>query len=828
MLFVGERGAGDGDRFGFRVTAVTDNRTMYKTFMSKVNLRGAAIAVAVLLLSACSSSEERAQSYYEHGKQLFAAHDYQRAEIEFRNAVKYNRNLLPAWQSLAEVEELTRNWSAMIPTLRTIVELNANDTSARLKLGKLLLASGAFNDALKVVNDAKDADSQNPDLLALKALVLFKLNDSKGSIDQAQAALKIDPSNSSAMFVIAGNDYAQGDTTGALAILNNSVMSQRTDLGIELFKVQVLEKAQNLQQAEALVQKLTEQYPKEMAFKKELIRLYVLQKDFDDAEKEQRAIIATLPTNVQAHLDLVRLLGATKGAAAAQQELETLIKAGGDVFSYQIALADLEFSQRRVSDAVALLKSLIADTGSPDHVIAAQINLAQIYLNEKQLDPAAALVADVLNKDGRNTAGLAIRAGIRIERGELEGAISDLRQALNDQPRAANLMLLLATAYERDGSIDLAEKEFADAMRASDYNPTVSLNYATFLQRRGSMALAEDVLTDLATRWPKNGNVLSALAQVRLARQEWEGAQQVAEAIKALGADQSVGNELLGAALAGRNKLDESIGAFQNAYAEAPASAQPMSALVAAYMRAGKTDQAVTFLQSVLKANPSNAEAYVLLGSVQLANKTPDQARQSFMTAIDKEPTSFIGYNALASFYLTQNNADEAIKTARDGLEKVPESFDLHMTLATILERTGDYAGAITEYQHLHDKDPGSLVVNNNLASLLADHRTDAPSLDEAKALAAALNKSPLPQFKDTVGWVSYRQGDYQTALPLLAAAAAALPNLALVRYHLGMTYAAVGEPGKAVEQFKAALNDAPGHDLEEQIRAALTKNSTQ
>ena len=34
-----------------------------------------------------------------------------------------------------------------------------------------------------------------------------------------------------------------------------------------------------------------------------------------------------------------------------------------------------------------------------------------------------------------------------------------------------DLMLLLATAYERSGSIDLADKEFADAMKASNFNP---------------------------------------------------------------------------------------------------------------------------------------------------------------------------------------------------------------------------------------------------------------------------------------------------------------------------------------------------------------------
>ena len=161
--------------------------------------------------------------------------------------------------------------------------------------------------------------------------------------------------------------------------------------------------------------------------------------------------------------------------------------------------------------------------------------------------PPTALVSDILSKDARNTSGLKLRAAIRLDRGQLDGAIADLRQALNDQPRAVDLMLMLAIAYERSGSIDLAEKEFADAMRESNFNPTVSLNYVAFLQRRGSVAHAEDVLTDLASRWPKNVEVLSALAQVRLARQEWAGAQEVAEAIKRIGTNRTAVDELLGA-----------------------------------------------------------------------------------------------------------------------------------------------------------------------------------------------------------------------------------------------------------------------------------------
>lgn len=788
----------------------------------------AAVIVTVLALTGCSSPEQRAQSYYEHGMQLLAAHDDQRAAIEFRNAVKYNRNLLPAWRSLAQIEEATRNWSGLIPVMRAIVELDPHDVTARVKLGRLLLLAGALDDALRVANDAQEQDSQNADLLALKGAILFRLKDTAGAVRDAEAALKIDPANIGAMFVLAGNRFAEGDSKGALDILNSEAMSHGNDMGVDLFKLQIFEKTQDLPQAETLLQKLIGLYPKDTKFKRELIRLYVFQHRYDDAEKEQRTIVAEDPSNAAAQLDLVRLLGATKGPVAAQQELDSLIKSNKDPFPYQIALAQLNFAQNKFLESETLLKSLISGASSPEHVLNAQIVLAEMYLGKKQTDAAEALVTDILKKDARNTAGLRLRASIRMDRGQLEGAISDLRQALNDQPRSTDLMLMLAIAYERSGSIDLAEKEFSDAMRVSNFDPRVTLNYVAFLQRRGSIARAEDVLVDLAGRWPKNIEVLSALAQIRLARQEWAGAEEVATTIKRLNANPTMADELLGAALAGRNKYDQSIAALQDAYTSAPNAVQPMYALVRTYLRAGKPDQAIAFLQSVLKANASNAEAYTLLGSVQLANKMPDQAKQNFMEAIQRQPTNATGYRALSDFYILQRNNDEALKVIREGLQRQPDSFVLHLGLADLLERTGDYEAAISEYEKLIAQDPGSIVVANNLASLLSNYRSDKPSLDRAQELAATLRKSPLPQFKDTLGWVSYRQGDYKTALPLLEDAAAAMPKLAIVHYHLGMNYLAVGQTQQAAEQLKTALGQSPDHDLEEKIRAQLEKIGAQ
>src|SRR6185312_13452110 len=103
-----------------------------------------------------------------------------------------------------------------------------------------------------------------------------------------------------------------------------------------------------------------------------------------------------------------------------------------------------------------------------------------------------------------------------IEQGQFDNAIADLREALNDQPKSTQLLLLLATAYERSGKNELAERQYADALKASGLDPAVALRYVNFLQKKGDLAHAEDVLTDVTGRNPRNTQILTALAQVRL------------------------------------------------------------------------------------------------------------------------------------------------------------------------------------------------------------------------------------------------------------------------------------------------------------------------
>src|SRR6266446_1699726 len=200
--------------------------------------------------------------------------------------------------------------------------------------------------------------------------------------------------------------------------------------------------------------------------------------------------------------------------------------------------------------------------------------------------PAAEkLVSDILKKDPRNITGLKIRASIRIERGQFETAIADLREALNGQPKSSELLLLMGSAYERDGKLELADRQYADATKSAAGNLGVILQYVAFLQRQGRVAQAEDVLTEAANANPKSIDTLYALAQIRLARQNWTGALAVAESARALGNDRGISDLIRGAVFAGQNKMEQSIAALEAAHASAPDVVQPVVSLVNAYVR---------------------------------------------------------------------------------------------------------------------------------------------------------------------------------------------------------------------------------------------------
>lgn len=788
------------------------------------------VCLLAVWLSGCGSPEQRAEQYYQSGMELIAKKDDLAARVELLKAIKYKSDKVEIWKALAGIDERTKANSLFLD-LRRIVELDAKDIDARVKLARMMIAGGAAEPAVKILDAIDDGDRPNATLHAVRALALIRTNDPAGAVKEAERAHDIDPTNIDAATLLASKKLADGDSVGALKLLDGLAPSaQDADrLRVTRLRIDILARKGDLAEAEKLVRQLVVDYPQEGSLRVQLIQILTAERKLDDAEKELRARVLSNPSDSKLELDLVRFLIAFKSPDAARTELESRVKAGGDTFEYRFALAELDFAGQRQGDAISELRKLVSETASVDQKLKVQVKLAEMLIAQGDKATAEPLISEVLAKDRRNSGGLRLRAALRLDKGQTDESIADLREALNDQPKSPELLLALALAYEQGGKPELADRQYADALKNSNLNPEVALRYVAFLQRRNDAARAEDVMTEVVARYPSNLQALSSLAQVKLSRQNWDGVLKIAQTIAALQDGRVVADQIKAAAFAGQQRIGESIAALEDARKIAPEAIQPAIALASAYIRADRVGDAVTVLQEMNKRYPDNAELLVILGQARLAQKKDQDAIASFQEAIKQKPKDVSGYSALSDYYVRVKNYDAAEGVLQSGLKQNPQNMALRISSASVQILKNDNAAAISQYEAILKDQPQAqpLIVINNLASLLLDTRSDKESLDRAAALAETLKASNVPQFQDTVGWARFKQGDIRAAIAILEPAASKSPNLPAVHYHLGLAYAADGQAQKAKEQLETAARLEPdGTELKKNIQEAIKRAS--
>ena len=270
----------------------------------------------------------------KRGLDYLAKGDDLNARVQLLTSIKFKADRAEVWRALVGVEERLKSGPAvMFQDLRRLVELDPNDLDARIKLARIMAGGGASDAALKMIEGAKEGDKPSAPLHALKASILLRTKDIPGALREAQRALEIDASNVDANMLIASKKAADGDTDGALKMLNALPIGDPADeLRISLEKVQVYARKGDVPAAETLLRALIAKNPKEAALHAQLIQLYVSAKRFDDAERELRAVADSAPSDPKAGMDLVRFLISAKGAKGCARRAQRPHQEGGRCF----------------------------------------------------------------------------------------------------------------------------------------------------------------------------------------------------------------------------------------------------------------------------------------------------------------------------------------------------------------------------------------------------------------------------------------------------------------------------------------------------------------
>jgi len=169
-----------------------------------------------------------------------------------------------------------------------------------------------------------------------------------------------------------------------------------------------------------------------------------------------------------------------------------------------------------------------------------------------------------------------------------------------------------------------------------------------------------------------------------------------------------------------------------------------------------------------------------------------------------------------------EKEEDKAIDQYKALLEKNPNQAGPHMLLGTIYDTQKKFDLAETHYRMALDINPDFSPAANNLAYLLATQDKD---MNKALSLVqkAKENLPDDPKIMDTLGFIYYKKGLYDSAIAEFTDSLKKISDNAMVRFHLGLTYYKKGDKDRAKKELKKALDQDQKFDGADEARRILS-----
>ncbi|WP_120499351.1 tetratricopeptide repeat protein [Roseovarius sp. EL26] len=770
---------------------------------------------AFLLLSACETSEERAQRHFETALELLEQGDVSRAAVEFRNVFKLNPEHKEARlvfaRSQLEIGERAQAYNQFLQ----VVEQYPDTLEARIELAEIAIDVQNWEEAERHGRAAQKLDPESSRVktiaLALDYAQAQRDQDNSAASDQAELAEQVlaeTPESMIAWRIAIDQKLRSGETLAALKLVNKALEVHPDNLALNSTKLRLQLQEENLDAVGETLQVMAQKFPENDDIRSMLISWYLERGDLDNAEAYLREIAEAPDATMAAKMTVVRFLLEARSEDEAREELTRLIASEDNNITYRTLVASLDFEAGAQAEAIAALVELVAEGEMTQERLKAKVILAQMLLQSGNSVGARASVEEVLEDDATNVDALKMRAAWLIDEDKPDDAIIDLRTALSQAPRDATILTLMARAHERAGSRDLAGERYALAVEVSLQAAAESLRYATFLTQDDRTDAAKAVLDEALTKAPDNVLLLRNMGLLHLQSEEWNETTRIIWRLKALETDSGLtaANGLEADMLLRQQRVDETIALLEGLSAEEGSDSEgAFIALLRTKIGAQQVDEAVVMLEERMAGDADNLLLKFMRAGLHMVQDEREQAEAIYHELLDKAPGNANVLRVLNAIMIADDRADEAAALIDDQIEKAPDPTAAYLLKAERLERVKDFDGAIAIYETLYERNSNNIIVANNLSSLITTHRDSPEDLDRAYAIARRLQNYEIPALQDTYGWIEYRRGNFSEAVKYLEPAAEGLSEHALVQYHLGMTYAALDR----VEEAKQVLAQA-------------------
>jgi cellulose synthase operon protein C len=790
----------------------------------------AASLAALLMLTACDSAEERAEGHYDSAVALLEAGEVDRAIVELRNVFQLNNLHIPARKLYAATMLERGNLRDAMGSYTLVSEQEPNDVDSRIAMARIAADIGDWEAFERNVTRARDLDPDRPEVRFLSEVLEFR-----------QAIIGNDaPRRAEAAARIAGfRDAFPGDLLLARVLVEENIVQERYSSALDeidralavnpgtqdLQRIRIALLAQLGEDAE-VERQLTEMVaedPADVESKEALIRWHIARGNPDKAEEILRADAYADGAPLQARVTYLAFLREFRGDETAREEVATLLEQGRDVEVLRSLRAGLDFDAGRQAEAIAELEDIIATAEPGEIARQVKVSLARMLAQMGDAVASRQRVEEVLAEDAGNVDALKLRATALIEQDRPDEAIVNLRRAMDQAPRDPQIMTLMAGAYLRSGNRELAGEMLSLAVEASNNAPETSLRYAAFLIEAENYAVAEPVLIDALRLSPDSVPILVELGRVYLGLEDWARLEQVEATLRRLDTEETTAaaSSLRVARLQAQEREDEALAVLETLMRDQGTSAGAELEIVRTHLRNGDLAAAENFVERKLAEDPQDPLMRFLKASIYASSDRAAEAEEIYAALLAENPDQETVWRTLYALQSREGRFEEARATLERGLEALPGAPNLQWALAGEYEREGDIDAAIAIYEDLYARNSDSIIVANNLASLISTYRTDEESLARAWNIARRLRGTDRPEFQDTYGWIALRRGEVEEALAHLEPAAASLPQDPLVQFHLGMAYARADRRDEAIRQLRHAVELAGPADTRRQLAEA-------
>ncbi len=273
------------------------------------------------MLAGCGSSHSSFLGHIERGKRYLAAHNLDKASIEFRNALQIDPRNADAFYFNGKVAERRGNIRAALDFYQAAIDAQPDDTLARAGLAKVLVLGGATPRALEVISPGLLDHPDDVELLAARAVARHELKDDINARADAERAVQLAPTNENAIAVLAALSLRAGETARAVSLVSDAVGKAPDSVDLRQILANVFLSSDQPRQAEEQMRKIIALEPNDMAPRIQLATHFARAHDPDAAQRVLEAAVRDLPETDAAKLALVDFITTQRSPAEGRKDV---------------------------------------------------------------------------------------------------------------------------------------------------------------------------------------------------------------------------------------------------------------------------------------------------------------------------------------------------------------------------------------------------------------------------------------------------------------------------------------------------------------------------